>query len=248
MTKTPLWIGTAGWTVPSRYAGAVPPGGSQLERYAQRLNATEINSSFYRPHQRKTYERWAACTHAGFRFSVKVPKAMTHEARLVGCGALLDRFVEEVTGLGDKLGVLLVQLPPKFAFDEGAADRFFRDLRARIHIPVALEPRHASWFTPDVDSWLMERRIARVAADPARLPGAENPGGWNGLSYYRWHGSPRIYFSDYDAAALASLKRRLDADSTGGVPAWCIFDNTASGAALGNALALASAGRSPGKC
>jgi uncharacterized protein YecE (DUF72 family) len=87
----------------------------------------------------------------------------------------------------------------------------------------------------------VERRIARVAADPARLPGAENPGGWNGLTYYRWHGSPRIYFSDYDAAALASLKRRLDANSTGGVPAWCIFDNTASGAALGNALALASA-------
>jgi len=101
--------------VPSRYSGTIPAGGSHLERYARRLNAAEINSSFHRPHRRKTYERWARCTPANFRFSVKVPKTMTHEARLASCGALLDRFVAEVTGLGDKLGALLVQLPPKFA-------------------------------------------------------------------------------------------------------------------------------------
>jgi uncharacterized protein YecE (DUF72 family) len=233
-------IGTAGWTVPSQYAGTVRPGGSQLERYAQHLNATEINSSFHKPHQRKTYERWASSTPAGFRFSVKLPKTITHEARLADCGALLDRFVEEVTGLGEKLEILLVQLPPKLVFEERIADRFFHDLRARMDIPIALEPRHASWFTPDMDVWLAQRRIARVAADPARLKGAEKTGGWTGLAYYRWHGSPRIYFSDYEAAALASLKRRMDADGAHGVPAWCIFDNTASGAALGNALALVS--------
>jgi uncharacterized protein YecE (DUF72 family) len=218
----------------------MPPGGSNLERYAQRLNAAEINSSFHRPHQRKTYERWAQSTPAGFRFSVKMPKAMTHEARLAECGALLDRFVAEVTGLGDKLGALLVQLPPKFAFEKQVTDRFFRDLRTRIDVPIALEPRHATWFTPDVDDWLAECRIARAAADPARVAGAEKPGGWSGLAYYRWHGSPRIYFSDYDAAALATLKRQLDRESSRGIPAWCIFDNTASGAALGNALTLAS--------
>jgi uncharacterized protein YecE (DUF72 family) len=172
---------------------------------------------------------------------------MTHQARLAECGALLDRFIEEVTGLGDKLGVLLVQLPPKLAFDERVADGFFRDLRARIDIPVALEPRHASWFTPDVDNWLVERHVARAAADPPRLEDAGKAGGWSGLAYYRWHGSPRIYFSDYDDGALASLKRFLDADSSQGIPTWCIFDNTASGAALGNALVLASAYRSAEK-
>jgi uncharacterized protein YecE (DUF72 family) len=238
MTTSPLWIGTAGWSVPSRYAAELPPDGSHLERYARRFDAVEINSSFYRPHQRKTYQRWAQSVPAGFRFSVKLPKAITHEARLADCDALLDGFVAEVTGLGDRLGVLLVQLPPKFGFDRRVADRFFDDLRQRLDVPVACEPRHPSWFTPDVNEWLAERRIARVAADPAPVPDAGEPGGWNGLAYYRWHGSPRIYYSDYDEAALAALAKRLDAQRQHGIPAWCILDNTALGAALGNALAL----------
>jgi uncharacterized protein YecE (DUF72 family) len=238
MTLSPLRIGTAGWSVPSRYAAQVPAGGSHLERYAQRLNAVEINSSFYRPHQRKTYQRWAASVPAGFRFAVKVPKAMTHERRLDDCGALLDRFVAEVAGLDDRLGVLLVQLPPKLGFEKRVVDRFFRDLRQRIEVAVACEPRHASWFTPGTNEWLAERRVARVAADPAPVSGAGEPGGWNGLAYYRWHGSPRIYYSDYDDAALAALGKRLDAQRQRGIPVWCILDNTASGAALGNARTL----------
>jgi uncharacterized protein YecE (DUF72 family) len=239
MTPSPLRIGTAGWSVPSRYVAAIPPGGSHLERYSRRLDAVEINSSFYRPHQRKTYERWAQSAPTGFRFSVKLPKAITHEQRLADCGALLDRFAAEVAGLGDKLGVLLVQLPPKLALERRVAGRFFHDLRERIDTPIACEPRHASWFTPDISDWLTERRIARVAADPAPVTGAGEPGGWNGLAYYRWHGSPRIYYSDYDDAALKSLKKRLDEMRERGAATWCIFDNTALGAALGNALALA---------
>jgi uncharacterized protein YecE (DUF72 family) len=155
---------------------------------------------------------------------------------------LLDRFTAEVTGLGDKLAILLVQLPPKFVLDQPVADRFLNDLRARLDVPVVLEPRNASWFTPDADQWLAERRVARVAADPARPDGAGEPGGWRGLAYYRQHGAPRIYFSDYDAAALGALKHRLDAERARGIPTWCIFDNTASGAALGNALALTPRG------
>jgi uncharacterized protein YecE (DUF72 family) len=236
----PLWIGTAGWTVPSRYAAQLPSGGSHLERYARCLNAAEINSSFYRSHRRQTYDRWASCTPANFRFAVKVPKAMTHERRLVDCGDLLDRFIAEIAGLGDKLGVLLVQLPPKAEFGEQAAEQFFRDLRARTAVPAVLEPRHISWFSAATDEWLTERRIARVAADPARVPGARDPGGWRGLSYYRWHGSPRIYFSPYDAVALTSLREHADHDRARGIATWCIFDNTGSGAALGNALTLAA--------
>jgi uncharacterized protein YecE (DUF72 family) len=241
MTRPPIRIGTAGWSVPSIYLDKVPSGGSHLERYARRLNAVEINSSFYRPHRRTTYQRWAASVPDEFRFSVKVPKAITHEAGLVDCGALLDRFLGEATGLGCKLGVLLVQLPPKSVFKKRIAGAFFRDLRARTSTNVALEPRHASWFAPDVDGWLAKRRIARVAADPARVAGAGEPGGWNKLAYYRWHGSPRMYYSDYSAAALAKLRRRLADDRARGASVWCIFDNTTSGAALGNALELARA-------
>src|ERR1700733_758054 len=99
MTRLPLRIGTAGWSVPSRYAAEGPPGGSHLERSARRLNAVEINSSFYRPHRRTTYERWAQSTPIGFSFSVKIPKAMTHEQRLRDCGALLDRLWRKGRGL-----------------------------------------------------------------------------------------------------------------------------------------------------
>jgi uncharacterized protein YecE (DUF72 family) len=238
MTRPPFRIGTAGWNVPPLYLDQVPPGGGHLERYARHLNAVEINSSFYRPHRRTTYQRWAQWVPDEFRFAVKLPKTITHEAGLTDCGALLDRFVDEVTGLGGKLAVLLVQLPPTSALSKRVTDRFFRDLRARIDADVALEPRHASWFAIGVDDWLAKRRIARVAADPARIADAEEPGGWNRLAYYRWHGSPRIYYSDYGAAALKALKRRL-ADRARGSSTWCIFDNTASGAALGNALTLA---------
>jgi len=238
MTRQPIRIGTAGWNVPSLYLDQIPSGGSHLERYARRLNAVEINSSFYRPHRRATYQQWAQSVPDDFRFAVKVPKTITHESGLADCGALLDRFSGEVTGLGDKLGVLLVQLPPKSAFKKRVADSFFRDLRARIDADVVLEPRHASWFVPGVDDWLMQRNIARVAADPAPAAGAGEPAGRHGLAYYRWHGSPRIYYSDYGAPALAALKQRLAEDRARDISVWCIFDNTAAGAALGNALEL----------
>ncbi|MBS0528173.1 MAG: DUF72 domain-containing protein [Proteobacteria bacterium] len=219
----------------------MPSEGTHLERYAHRLNAVEINSSFYRPHQRKTYERWAKSTPHDFRFSVKAPKAMTHERRLTDCGALLDRFAAEITGLGDKLGVVLVQLPPKLTLDNDIAEHFFRQLRSLIGCAVAVEPRHPSWFAPEVNRWLGSLEIARVAADPAPVAAAAAPGGWDGLAYYRWHGSPRIYYSDYDDVALRSLKQRLDETQERGIATWCIFDNTAQGAALGNALALSHA-------
>ncbi len=231
-------IGTAGWSVPSQYMREIPPDGSHLERYARRLNAVEINSSFYRPHQQKTYERWAQSTPADFRFSVKIPKTISHEHRLDHCDALLRRFLDEVSGLGGKLGVLLLQLPPKFLFEERSADHFFQALTTQTRAPVALEPRHASWFAPPITAWLAKRNISRVAADPAPASSADRPGGWQKLAYYRWHGSPKIYYSDYDKAALTALQRRLDASRANGAETWCIFDNTALGAALGNALAM----------
>ncbi|MEA2882355.1 MAG: hypothetical protein QOH32_1611 [Bradyrhizobium sp.] len=247
-------IGTAGWSVPSQYLDRVPPGGSHLERYAKVFNAVEVNSSFHRPHRRATWERWAQSVPADFRFSVKIPRTITHDAALAGCGALLDRFADEVTGLGNKLAVLLVQLPSKSPLQRRVASSFFRALRARIDAEIVLEPRHPAWFAPGVSDWLAERRIARVAADPARIEGSGAPGGWNRLSYHRWHGSPRMYYSAYDAASLASLRQRLERERARGITVWCIFDNTASGAALGNALDLTRLARqrrpnaNPGRC
>jgi len=116
-SQSPPFIGTAGWSIPAPMAGSFPASGSQLERYSARMTCVEINSSFYRPHRRKTYERWAAGTPYGFRFSAKLPKTITHEHRLADCGKLLDAFLDEAFGLGEKLAVLLVQLPPGLGFD-----------------------------------------------------------------------------------------------------------------------------------
>jgi uncharacterized protein YecE (DUF72 family) len=228
-------IGTAGWSIPKQHAAAFPASGSHLERYARRFNAVEINSSFYRPHRRATYERWAAAVPENFVFAVKAPRALTHDARLIGAESALDRFLDEASGLGGKLGPLLFQLPPGFAFDVRKTRAFLKTLRARHAGAVVWEPRHATWFTPPADSLLAEYRVARVAADPAFVPAAAAPGGWDGLQYFRLHGAPRIYYSDYAADDIARYAQRMSAKS------WCIFDNTALGAATANALALAQA-------
>ncbi|MBV9393140.1 MAG: DUF72 domain-containing protein [Methylobacteriaceae bacterium] len=233
-----FFVGTAGWGVDRRYAAHFPAAGSHLERYSRTLSAAEINSSFHRPHRRSTYERWAESVPEDFRFCVKLPKTITHERRLVGCDSLLDAFVAEVAGLGLKLGCMLVQLPPKLAFDEEVVAAFFSALRERISTALACEPRHATWFEENADRALAGLQVARVAADPPRAPSADAPGGWPGLIYYRLHGSPRIYYSAYGDDVLAKLAATLAASARDGVPAWCMFDNTMSAAATGNALTL----------
>ena len=232
-------IGTAGWAMPKAYADRFPSAGSHLERYAQRFGAVEINSSFYRSHQPSTYARWAASVPEGFQFAVKVPKEITHTRRLTLTEPVpLDHFLAETSALGAKLGPWLVQLPPSLAFDTVTADAFFAALRERFAGNVACEPRHASWFTSEADALLNEYRIARVAADPALHPLAAQPGGWSGLVYYRLHGSPRTYYSAYALDFLDDLAKKLLRVAASGVPVWCIFDNTASGAATDNALSL----------
>lgn len=232
-----ILVGTSGWSIPRALAAVFDGPGTHLQRYAARLAGAEINSCFYRPHGPATYARWAAATPDGFRFAVKLPKAITHDQRLARARAPLERFLDETAGLAEKRGPLLVQLPPSFAFDQRVAARFFTLLRARYDGPAVCEPRHGTWFTASADGLLATHRIARVAADPPTVPEAAVPGGWPGLVYYRLHGSPRKYWSPYDGLRLgawADALRRLPS----GVEAWCVFDNTASGAALANAWEL----------
>ncbi|MFV3326810.1 DUF72 domain-containing protein [Pseudomonas sp. NY15372] len=165
-----LFIGCAGWSLSRAYAEAFAQVGSHLQRYAVRLGAVEINSAFYRPHKPQTYARWAASVPDHFRFSVKVPKTITHEQRLHACDALLEAFLEQSGQLGERLGCLLVQLPPSLQYDPHVARRFFEAVRRR-----------------------------------------------------------------YAGQRLAA---QLRASCEANVTTWCIFDNTAAGAALGNALAL----------
>jgi len=245
--STWLRIGTAGWGLPRLWRDRFPADGSYLERYAARFSAVEINSSFYRPHRRAVYQRWAATVPAGFRFAVKVPRAITHDQLLVAADVLLEVFLEEATGLGDRLGPLLVQLPPALAFDAERVDEFLRTLRGLHAGSVVCEPRHESWFDGEADALLRRHGVSRAGADPARVPAAAHPGGDERLVYYRLHGSPRIYYSEYEPERLGAYADRLRRSAAAQAETWCIFDNTTLGAATGNALALSAlTGAAPG--
>jgi uncharacterized protein YecE (DUF72 family) len=236
-----LLIGTAGWSVPRAVTAEFPGNGTHLERYAQVLQCAEINSSFYRPHAQATYARWAASTPAEFRFSVKIPKAITHELRLRDAQLPLQKFCSEVSGLGQKLGPLLIQLPPKLVFDAAVAHAFFAALRDLHNGAAVSEPRHSSWWEAPATALLTEFRIGYVAADPAIIAAAAQPAGWMGskavpaAAYYRLHGTPRVYWSRYTEEQLrhwaAELQRTRHHAET-----WVIFDNTAAGCAIENAL------------
>ena len=229
-------IGVAGWAIPKDHRSSFPADGSHLARYAARFNAVEINSSFYRPHRPATYTRWAASVPPDFRFAAKVPRTITHKQRLADAEPLLDAFLAEVRCLGETLGPLLVQLPPSLAHDAPTVESFFTAFRERYDGALVIEPRHASWFTDDVAGQLTAHRVARVAADPAVVPAAAEPAGWADVVYVRLHGSPDIYYSNYDDAYLDQLTDRLHAFAARAREVWCVFDNTARFAATPNAI------------
>ncbi|MCA1559774.1 MAG: DUF72 domain-containing protein [Acidobacteria bacterium] len=237
MAARRIFIGTAGWSVPRASAHRFDGEGTHLERYARLLRGAEINSSFHRPHASATYAKWAASTPPAFKFAVKVPRTITHDQKLRRARLPLERFLHESAGLGKKRGPLLVQLPPSLAFDVRTAARFFHLLRARYGGSVACEPRHESWFSPAAEALLVRHEVARVAADPPAAPGADVPGGWNGIVYFRLHGSPRKYWSRYSSEYIETLARAL-CGTAASAEAWCVFDNTASGAAIENATEL----------
>jgi uncharacterized protein YecE (DUF72 family) len=237
MAADVVHVGCAGWGLPPAEAEAFPGPGTHLERYARILPAVEINSSFYGPHRLETWQRWAASVPATFRFSVKVPRQITHFRRLREPEPPLDAFLAQVRELGEKRGPLLVQLPPSLAFDERVAVAFFEALRERHAGPVVCEPRHATWFGRGPDGLLREHQIARVAADPSPVPAAARPGGWPQVAYWRLHGSPRTYVSAYSKPFLRRLAESLRRTAAR-AETWCVFDNTAAGAAVGNARFL----------
>lgn len=230
---TALQVGCAGWSLPREHWPAFADEGTHLQRYASRFNAVEINSSFYRPHLPKTYERWAQSVPPGFRFSVKMPKHITHELRLQRCETALDAFLEQCLQLGEKLGCLLVQLPPSLAYEPAVAAQFFTALRQRFAGAVVVEPRHATWR--EAEPLLQDLHLGRVFADPAVIDAGA---GWPGVQYWRLHGSPRIYHSAYGPERVRAFARQLSQSAAAGVPTWCIFDNTASGHAVADALYL----------
>ncbi len=235
-----LYVGTAGWSIPKTHASNFPRVSTQLERYAQVLTAVEINSSFYRSHKPSTYTRWAASVPDGFRFTVKMPREITHMRKLVDVAECLTRFLAEIEELGKKLGPVLVQLPPSLRYNEVAALNFFESFRTKFAGGIACEPRHSTWFTEAVNARFEALHIARVVADPPVVPHAIEPGGNRKLLYLRLHGAPKIYYSPYGPEQISKIAAVMRRASDGAAACWCIFDNTALGEATKDALDLVS--------
>ena len=232
-----IFIGTAGWSIPRASAHRFAQVGTHLGRYSGLLPCVEINSSFHRSHLRATYTKWAIATPPAFRFAVKVPRTVTHDRRLRASRSLLERFLEETGGLGEKRGPLLVQLPPSLAFEPRVAHRFFALLRSLHASMVVCEPRHPTWFSHEADALLVRYAVARVAADHPRHPVQRCRQGGPASFTFACMGLRAPYWSRYDAAYIARLADRLRCTPPS-VDAWCVFDNTAAGAALENAIEL----------
>ncbi|MGE3262105.1 MAG: DUF72 domain-containing protein [Bacteriovoracia bacterium] len=228
-------IGTAGWNIPKTESLFFPVEGSHLERYSSTLNCVEINSSFYRNHLPKTYNRWANTVPDHFLFSVKLLQRFTHEQRLAADPAQLEATLTGILGLGSKLGVILVQLPPSLTFDSPTAGHFFTKVRKHYEGPLVLEPRHFTWTSEQAKKLLKAFMVTKARADPEPCP-VSTPEAWeSGLSYFRLHGSPEIYRSKYGHGFLQSLQIMLEGRAA---PAWCVFDNTTFGHAWANAVEL----------
>jgi uncharacterized protein YecE (DUF72 family) len=230
-------VGTAGWSIPRAAAIHFDSDGTHLERYARSLVCAEINSSFHRPHAPATYARWRDSTPPDFRFAVKMPRTITHDLKLQDAREPLATFLAQTDGLAEKRGPILVQLPPSLSFDASVVIPFLDLVRKVYNGPIVCEPRHATWFSAEVAPLLAQYGISRVAADPPPVTAATVPAGCPRIAYFRLHGSPRKYWSRYEENYLAMLAATVRSLATA-EEVWCVFDNTASGAAIENAWEL----------
>lgn len=227
-------IATAAWSIPENVADRFAKQGSGLTRYASVFNGVEINSTFYRRHKSSTFARWADSVPDGFRFSIKIPKEITHTRAMKDIVAPFDIFLTDIAPIGKKRGPLLCQLPPSLAFEADVLHTAFKTMRAADDSPIVVEARHKSWASNEALDLLKSYAIDRVLADPAPVWPA---GDFDTPSkYVRLHGKPKIYYSSYTKEDIRSFSELLEPDG------WCVFDNTASGAAVENALTLLDMG------
>ncbi|MFB2567373.1 DUF72 domain-containing protein [Rhizobium sp. IMFF44] len=223
-------IATAAWSIPKKVAGRFAQEGSGLSRYASVFDGVEINSTFYRHHKTSTFARWAEAVPENFRLAVKIPKEITHTRAMKGIAQPFHTFLDEIAPLGEKRGPLLCQLPPSLAFDADEFETTFKAMRNADEGPIVLEVRHKSWASAEALDLIKSFAIDRVLADPAPVWSAEDFD--TAPRYVRLHGKPKIYYSSYTDREIGLFLKLLAPDG------WCVFDNTASGAAIENALAM----------
>ncbi len=196
------WIGTSGFQYPE-WKGSFYPADlaakKMLAHYAARLRTVEINYTFYRTPTAAILDGWRRETRSPYRITLKAPKRITHDARLRDCGDRVRGFCETAATLGDKLGVLLFQLPPNLKQDVALLDDFLAMLPPAVR--AAFEFRHASWFDEAVTSRLAQRNLALCVADSEKLP--------TPLAVTADYGYFRLRDEGYTPADIARWARRI---------------------------------------
>jgi uncharacterized protein YecE (DUF72 family) len=235
-------VGTSGWQYRDWRGRFYPEGLPQrlwLEHYAARFATVEVNNAFYRLPERDTFAKWRARTPDDFCVAVKVSRYLTHIRRLRDPEEPVARFLDRATALGDRLGPVLLQLPPTLRADVAALDATLALFPRRVR--VAVEPRHASWWTDETRAVLAARGAALCWADRQGRPVTPL---WRtaDFGYLRLHEGRAKPRPRYGKIALASWLDRIDA----GVDTYVFFNNDPGGAAVIDAGALAAAARRRG--
>jgi uncharacterized protein YecE (DUF72 family) len=244
----PVLVGTSGWQYRDWRGVLYPPGVPQrswLEYYAARYGTVENNASFYRLPSQQTFAGWRARTPAGFLMAVKASRYLTHIRRLRDPAEPVERLLREAAGLGDRLGPVLLQLPPTMAADVAALDQCLREF-ARFGARVAVEFRHQSWWSGEARQILERHGAALCWAD--RLGSPLGPlwrtADWG---YLRFHEGAAQPWPRYGAQALDSWVQRTGRTWPDGADVFAYFNNDQAGAALYDAAAFASIMRRAGR-
>jgi uncharacterized protein YecE (DUF72 family) len=236
----PLIIGTSGWHYQHWRPRFYPPkmGPSRwLDFYSQRFATVEVNNAFYRLPERSTFEHWRTTVPADFVVAVKASRYLTHVKRLREPAEPVARLMDRVRGLEEKLGPILLQFPPTLQADPGALDAVLEQFGPDVKI--AVEPRHASWFSRDVRRILRDRGAALCLADG----GVVDVPLWRtvGWTYVRFHRGLSRPPSCYSRAALQDWARTLTRRWGKSDDVYCYFNNDPNGCALRDARWMAEA-------
>lgn len=234
-----IHIGTSGWTYRHWRGAFYPddlPDTRRLDFYAERLGSVEINNSFYHLPERKTLEHWAACTPSDFVFTAKASRYITHMKKLKDPEDSVPDFMDRIGALGDKLGAILFQLPPRWKVNVDRLEAFLQALREGYR--YAFEFRDASWFDARVYALLERHDCAFCIYD---LAGTQSPKTVTAdFVYVRLHGPGDAYQGSYDKATLSGWAGACSSWRAAGKDVFCYFDNDQAGYAADNALQLAA--------
>lgn len=232
-------IGTSGWSYNHWTDVLYPPGlpaARRLHRYTEVFDTVELNASFYRWPKDSTFAGWRAQLPDGFTMSVKAHRGLTHYRRLTSPELWIERFTCCWQLLGDRHGMLLVQLHPEQQRDDARLDSFLRSVPAAIR--VAVELRHPSWNDPAVFTLLESHRAAYVVMSGANLVCV--PRGTTDQVYVRMHGPEpaTMYTGSYTPDDLRWWAKRITEWDSEGRDVWIYFNNDLGGHAVRNALSL----------